>query len=115
MGLPKGLRRARRPSARPGRVKQAADGRGRRASSLTRYGIPFSVRFLETHPGEVEALQRMLGHARMETAARYTRAMERMRLAERNRDLSWDSRFDAMAAEARTGFEPVYEALQASA
>lgn len=23
----------------------------------------FSVRFLETHPGEVEALQRMLGHA----------------------------------------------------
>jgi len=75
----------------------------------------FSVRFLETHPGEVEALQRMLGHARMETTARYTRAMERMRLAERNRDLSWDSRFDAMAGKARTGFEPVYEALQASA
>jgi hypothetical protein len=34
---------------------------------------------------------------------------------ERVRDLSWGSPFASLAVEARTGFEPVYEALQASA
>ena len=34
---------------------------------------------------------------------------------ERVRDLSWGSPFASIPAKARTGFEPVYEALQASA
>jgi integrase len=75
----------------------------------------FSVRFLEQHPGEIEALQRLLGHARMETTQRYLRAMEQQRLLDRVRDLSWDTRFEDKPLKARTGFEPVYEALQASA
>jgi site-specific recombinase XerD len=74
----------------------------------------FSVRFLEQHPGEVEALQRLLGHSRLETTQRYLRAMER-RLMERVRDLSWDVPFEAIAEEAPTRIELVYEALQASA
>jgi hypothetical protein len=75
----------------------------------------FSVRFLEQHPGEIEALQWLLGHARMETTQRYLRAMEHQRLLDRVRDLSWDTRFEDKPLKARTGFEPVYEALQASA
>jgi integrase/recombinase XerD len=75
----------------------------------------FSVRFLEQHPGEIEALQRVLGHARMETTQRYLRAMEHQRLLDRVRDLSWETRFEDKPLKARTGFEPVYEALQASA
>ena len=75
----------------------------------------FSVRFLEQHPGEIEALQRVLGHSRMETTQRYVRAMDQERLLNRARDMSWDTRLEAMALKARTGFEPVYEALQASA
>jgi integrase len=75
----------------------------------------FAVKFLETHPGEVEALQRLMGHSKMETTQIYLRRLDRERAMERVRDLSWGSPFASMAVEARTGFEPVYEALQASA
>jgi hypothetical protein len=51
----------------------------------------------------------------METTDIYLRGLNRERPVERVRDLSWDSPFGAMAGKARTGFEPVYEALQASA
>jgi len=34
----------------------------------------FAVRFLETHPGEVEALQRLMGHSKMETDADLSQA-----------------------------------------
>ncbi len=94
---------------------------GKRAGLPARRVFPhavrhaFSVRFLEDHPGEIEALQRLLGHAGIATTQRYIRAMERERLVERVRDLSWGTQFDAKAVEARTGIEPVYEALQASA
>jgi hypothetical protein len=73
------------------------------------------VRFLETHPGEVEALQRLMGHSKMETTQIYLRRVDRERAMERVRDLSWGAPFGAMGEKARTGFEPVYEALQASA
>jgi hypothetical protein len=43
------------------------------------------------------------------------RAMIQERLLNRTRDMSWDTRFEAKGLKARTGFEPVYEALQASA
>jgi integrase len=75
----------------------------------------FAVKFLESHPGEVEALQRLMGHSKMETTQIYLRRLDRERAMERVRDLSWGSPFASMAGEARTGFEPVYEALQASA
>jgi integrase len=75
----------------------------------------FSVRFLEQHPGEIEALQRLLGHSKIETTQRYWRAMERKRLMERVRDLTWETRFEAIADKAPSGLEPLYEALQASA
>jgi integrase len=75
----------------------------------------FAVRFLETHPGEVEALQRLMGHSKMETTQIYLRRLDRERAMERVRDFSWGAPFGAMGEKARTGFEPVYEALQASA
>ena len=61
------------------------------------------------------ALQRLLGHSRLETTQRYLRAMEQRRLMERVRDLSWEVPFEAIAEEAPTRIELVYEALQASA
>ena len=68
-----------------------------------------------SHPGEVEALQRLMGHSKMETTQISLRRLDRERAMERVRDLSWGSPFASIALEARTGFEPVYEALQASA
>ena len=61
----------------------------------------FSVRFLEQHPGEIEALQRLLGHLGVATTQRYVRAMEQRRLMERSRDLSWISPFEAITAKRR--------------
>ena len=51
----------------------------------------------------------------METTQIYLRRLDRERAMKRVRDLSWGSPFASIALEARTGFEPVYEALQASA
>jgi integrase/recombinase XerD len=51
----------------------------------------FAVRFLESHPGEVEALQRLMGHSKMETTQIYLRRLDRERPMERVRDLSWGS------------------------
>jgi integrase/recombinase XerD len=75
----------------------------------------FAVKFLETHPGEVEALQRLMGHSKMETTQIYLRRLDRERAMERVRDLSWGSPFASIAREARSGFEPLYGALQAPA
>jgi len=66
------------------------------------------VRFRESHPGEVEALQRLMGHSKMETTQIYLRRLDRERAMERVRGLSWGSPFASMALEARTGFEPVF-------
>jgi integrase len=56
----------------------------------------FAVRFLETHPGEVEALQRLMGHSKMETTQIYLRRLDREQAMERVRDLSWGSPFASM-------------------
>jgi hypothetical protein len=53
--------------------------------------------------------------AEIKTTEIYLRRLNRERAMERVRDLSWGSPFAAIALKARTGFEPVYEALQASA
>ena len=76
----------------------------------------FAVHYLESHPGDLEALQALMGHRKLETTQIYLRKLDRERAMERVRDLSWEvPRFDALAVEARSGFEPLYEALQASA
>jgi site-specific recombinase XerD len=75
----------------------------------------FAVHFLETHPGELEALQRLMGHSKIETTQIYLRRLDRERQMERVRDLSWGTRFGDFPAKAPGGFEPPYEALQASA
>jgi hypothetical protein len=73
------------------------------------------VHFLEGHPGELEALQRLMGHSKIGTTQIYLRRLDRTRAMERVKDLSWGLRFEALDEEAPTRFELVYEALQASA
>jgi integrase len=67
----------------------------------------FAVQFLETHPGELEALQRLLGHRKPETTQIYLRRLDNERAMERVTDLSWGNRFGAVAVEAPSGFEPL--------
>jgi site-specific recombinase XerD len=67
----------------------------------------FAVRFLETHPGDLEAFQPLMRHNRLETIAVYLRRLNRVKAMERMRDLSWRSVFLPEAIEAHTGFEPV--------
>ena len=61
--------------------------------------------FLETHPGELDALQRLLGHRKPETTQIYLRRLEKEKQMERVRDLSWGARFGAIAVEAPSRFE----------
>jgi integrase len=75
----------------------------------------FAVKFLETHPGELEALQRLMGHIKIETTQIYLRRLDDQRAMERVKDLSWGLRFEASEEEAPSGFEPLYGALQAPA
>jgi integrase len=57
----------------------------------------FAVLFLENHPGELEALQRLLGHRKPETTQIYLRRLDNEKAMERVKDLSWDFRLDAIA------------------
>ena len=75
----------------------------------------FAVHFLEGHPGELEALQRLMGHSKIGTTEIYLRRFDRVRAMERVKDLSWGLRFEALLEEAPTRIELVCEALQASA
>ena len=65
----------------------------------------FAVLFLETHPGEIEALQRLMGHSKIETTQIYLRRQDRGKLMQRVRDLSWGNPFGALAVEAPSRFE----------
>jgi integrase len=65
----------------------------------------FAVRFLETHPGDLEALQPLMGHTRLETTAVYLRRLNRVKAMERVRDLSWRSVFPPDAGKAHTELE----------
>ena len=90
-----------------------ARGRGSapaRSSRCLRRALP-----REPSRGGRSALQRLMEHSKMETTQIYLRRLDRERAMERVRDLSWGSPFASIALDARTGFEPVYEALQASA
>jgi hypothetical protein len=69
----------------------------------------FAVQFLETHPGELEALRRLLGHSKPETTQIYLRRLDRERSMESVQDLSWGVQFGALAEKAPSGFEPLCE------
>jgi hypothetical protein len=76
----------------------------------------FAVQFLETHIGDLEALQALMGHKRIETTQVCLRRLDREKAMDRVRDLSWgSSRFEATEEEAPTGVEPVYWVLQTHA
>jgi integrase len=67
----------------------------------------FAVEFLESHPGQLEALKELMGHDRIETTMVYLRRMNRAKAMESVRDLSFG--FSPRALKAHTGFEPVLE------
>jgi integrase len=75
----------------------------------------FAVQFLETHPGEREALQRLMGHTKADTTELYLRRLDKERAMESVKDLSWGPPFGALGVKAPSGFEPLYGALQAPA
>jgi integrase len=96
-------------------VKRLAKRAGIDAAHVHAVRAAFAVEFLETHPGEREALQRLMGHTKADTTEIYLRRLNKERAVESVRDLSWGSPFGAFVEEAPTRFELVYEALQASA
>jgi integrase len=66
----------------------------------------FAVHFLETHVGDLEALQALMGHKKIETTQIYLRRLNREKAMERVRDLSWGApRFEASPVEAPSRFE----------
>jgi hypothetical protein len=65
------------------------------------------VPFLTSHPGALESLQALLNHSRIDTTQIYLRALNRSKVMEAVRDLSWGSVFPSFEGKAHTGFEPV--------
>lgn len=55
----------------------------------------FAVHFLEAKPNQVVALQRLLGHDRLETTQVYLRRLDRMKSMEAVLDLDWDVKVEA--------------------
>jgi len=66
----------------------------------------FAVQFLESNPGDLEALQALLGHRNIRTTQTYLRKLDRERAMERVRDLSWGEQFADTAGVGAGGFEP---------
>ena len=56
---------------------------------------------------QIEALQALMNHSRIDTTQVYLRALNRSKAMEAVRDLSWGLGFHSEAEEAHTGFEPV--------
>jgi len=75
----------------------------------------FAVKYLEANPGRLLELKELMGHRNLATTQIYLRRLDRQRSMETVRPLSWGARFSAIADKATSGFEPLYEALQASA
>jgi len=69
----------------------------------------FAVRYLEANPGDLDALQKLLGHARAETTQVYLRRQDRFVAMERVRGLSWGrSVFPSQSGMPPAGFEPAF-------
>ena len=69
-------------------VKRVAERAGIRAH-VHALRAAFAVRYLETHPGDREALQMLMGHTRADTTEVYLRKLNRAKAMERVRDLDW--------------------------
>lgn len=70
----------------------------------------FAVKYLEFRPGDLDALQFLLGHARPETTRVYLRRQDRFAAMERARGLDWGSAFgrkkDELPISAKRVFSP---------
>jgi integrase len=53
----------------------------------------FAVHYLESHPGDLDALQHLLGHANVQTTRIYLRRQDKHKAMERVRDLRWAGMF----------------------
>jgi integrase len=69
-------------------VRRVADRAGVRAH-VHALRAAFAVFYLERHPGDVEALNELMGHRSIATTQVYLRKLDRQRAMERVRDLSW--------------------------
>jgi integrase/recombinase XerC len=58
----------------------------------------FAVAFLTSHPGAIESLQALLNHSRIDTTQVYLRALNRSKVMEAVRDLSWGPGFSRKEA-----------------
>jgi integrase len=97
-------------------VKRLAARAGIAEAHVHAIRAAFAVQFLETHVGDLEALQALMGHKKIETTQVYLRRLNRAHAMERVRDLSWDApQFEASGVKAPSRFELEYAALQAAA
>lgn len=78
----------------------------------------FAVHFLEEKPGELVALQKLMGHRRLETTLVYLRRLNRRQAMETVRDLrgygspqNAPGLFEAFAVTEKEGFEPSFDPL----
>jgi integrase len=70
----------------------------------------FAVHFLESNPGDTEALQKLMGHTRMETTQVYLRRHDTFKVMERVRGLSWGAAALQPSADMPpAGFEPAFQ------
>lgn len=76
----------------------------------------FAVHYLETHPGQIESLQKLMGHRRLETTLVYLRRLRRREAMETVRDLDWSPALSGESMESfafteKEGFEPSFDPL----
>ncbi len=81
----------------------------------------FAVQFLRSKPGQLVALQKLMGHQRIETTMHYLRRLNRQEAMETVRDLVWpdntgfpqraEIQFEALPVAEKEGFEPSMEAF----
>lgn len=68
----------------------------------------FAVHYLESHEGDLDALQKLMGHTRVETTQVYLRRQDRFKAMERVRDLSWGAALPPSSGMPPAGFEPAF-------
>ena len=76
----------------------------------------FAVHYLQSKPGEIVGLQKLMGHRRIETTMVYLRRLDRQEAMESVRDLSWSpansgESLQSLDATEKEGFEPSFDPL----
>lgn len=88
-----GRSRQRRPGDRDDRViwhlVRTVAARAGVTTNVHALRAAFAVQYLETHPGQIEALQKLMGHRRLETTLVYLRRLNRRQQMESVRDMDW--------------------------